>query len=455
MAIYIPIVTELKSQGIDKAKKEFKSLEGVGKKAQFAIKKAAVPAAAALAGVAAMTKSVVAAGEAVNSANARILQINESMGLFGNQTDKVTDRIVKNAEALGRQYGIDNLVIKQTQAKLLTFKNLAKSADVVGGAFDRANQAALDMAAAGFGSAESNAVQLGKALENPIKGIAALAKSGVTFTEQEKDKIATLVESNKILEAQDMVLKAIETQVGGTAAATADDSAKMKEAFAQAQQQIGLGLMPVLAAVTPYLTSFADWMRNNPGPIKVIAAAVAVLAASILAVNAAMALNPAVLITAAIVALGIAVVQAYKKFEGFRNVVKSVVNGVLTYFEFIANAWIKTANLIIRGMNLIKPGKDIPSIPSVSFGRMGDSGDTGRGSSVPMMADGGIVTRPTLAVIGEGAGPEAVIPLDRLGSMMGGGGVTINVNGGDPNAVVDALRKYFRQNGPLPVGVAY
>jgi hypothetical protein len=83
------------------------------------------------------------------------------------------------------------------QAKLLTFGELAKSADQAGGAFDRATKAAIDMGAAGFGTAEMNAVQLGKALNDPIKGVAALAKSGVTFTEQEKEKIKTLVESNK------------------------------------------------------------------------------------------------------------------------------------------------------------------------------------------------------------------------------------------------------------------
>ena len=64
------------------------------------------------------------------------------------------------------------------------------------------------------------------------------------------------------------------------------------------------------------------------------------------------------------------------------------------------------------------------------------------------------VTGPTLAMIGE-RGPEAVIPLSRAGGMAGGGGVQINVNGGDPQAVVDALRRFYRQNGPLPIGVAY
>jgi hypothetical protein len=58
---------------------------------------------------------------------------------------------------------------------------------------------------------------------------------------------------------------------------------------------------------------------------------------------------------------------------------------------------------------------------------------------------------PTLALVGE-AGPEAVVPLDRMGQM--GGNVTINVNGGDPNAVVDALRRYMRINGAVPITVA-
>jgi phage-related minor tail protein len=64
-----------------------------------------------------------------------------------------------------------------------------------------------------------------------------------------------------------------------------------------------------------------------------------------------------------------------------------------------------------------------------------------------MLAEGGIVTGPTLAMIGE-RGPEAVVPLDRYRG--GGGDITIHVNGGDPQAVVDALVKYSRQNGSLP-----
>jgi hypothetical protein len=64
------------------------------------------------------------------------------------------------------------------------------------------------------------------------------------------------------------------------------------------------------------------------------------------------------------------------------------------------------------------------------------------------MATGGIVMSPTLALIGE-AGPKAVIPLDRMGT--GGNNITINVNGGDPNAVVAALRRYMQMNGSVPI----
>jgi hypothetical protein len=72
-----------------------------------------------------------------------------------------------------------------------------------------------------------------------------------------------------------------------------------------------------------------------------------------------------------------------------------------------------------------------------------------------MMADGGIVKASpggTLALIGEGGRDEAVIPLDRMGSM-GGNNVTIHVNGGDPRAVVDALRKYMQTHGAVPIRI--
>ena len=72
---------------------------------------------------------------------------------------------------------------------------------------------------------------------------------------------------------------------------------------------------------------------------------------------------------------------------------------------------------------------------------------------IPKLADGGIVTRPTLAMIGE-AGPEAVIPLTGKNAGMGMGGVTnyITINTlADPQSVVQALQQFNRMNGPIPI----
>jgi hypothetical protein len=254
MAITIPIITDFNARGLKDAETKIdKFAKSAGRGLKNLGKAAAIGAAAFGAGIAVFGKKAIEAGEAAATSNARIAQINESMGLFGDSTKQVTDRLIKYAQATARSTGVDQNQIKLTQAKLLTFNKLARSAGKLGGSFDRATKAAVDMASAGFGSAENNAVQLGKALNDPIKGVTALTKSGITFTAQEKEKIKTLVESNRMLEAQELVLKAIETQVGGTAEATANDTDKMKVAFSQVSERVGIALLPILSKLTSFL----------------------------------------------------------------------------------------------------------------------------------------------------------------------------------------------------------
>jgi hypothetical protein len=374
----------------------------------------------------------------------------------------------------------------------LTFKDLAVSADEAGGAFDRATQAAIDMGAAGFGDAATNAVQLGKALNDPIKGVTALAKSGVTFTEQEKDKIKTLVESNKLLEAQDMVLKAIEMQVGGTALATANDSDKMKVAFSQLSETIGLTLLPLMQKFTAIMLKVSQFAAENTTVIVILGGVIAGLAVVVLAANAAikikaayltllavktiimakaqlllnavMAANPITLVVIAIAALVAAFVVAYKTSEKFRMFVDglfgAIKTGVIASVDFLKGYLTTVMGFYKNIFNGIASlwnnsiGKISFEFPSWVPG-LGSKGF--RVPNIPMLAEGGIVTRPTLALIGE-AGPEAVIPLNRGG--MGAGGITVNVTGGLSTsaeigqAVVNAIRAYNRSAGPANIQVA-
>ena len=259
----------------------------------------------------------------------------------------------------------------------------------------------------------------------------------------------------------DTVMAELSKTFGGAAAeaanTTAGKFATMKIQMDELKEGIGASLLPVVERLLPFLQGMADWAAKNPQTFTIIAGAIGAIAISIMAINTAMALNPIGLIIIGIGALIAALAIAYTKFEGFRDIVRIVINQIASNFEFMANAFITMINVVIKGINLIKPGKDIGSLGQISLGRMGVGGGGGGGGANPAgldykaMATGGVVTSPTFALIGE-AGPEAVIPLDKMGGM--GGGVTINVNGGDPNAVVNALRTYMRQNGSVPIKVS-
>jgi hypothetical protein len=432
MAVGVNIVSKFDSKGIRKAVLDFRKLEGAGNKATFGLRtfdKAVTNGAknvakfGAMAGVAlgAVGFGLVRIAEDSRTSNARIEQINKSMGLFGGAAQQVTDRLIKLSETQAMATGIDRNAIKETVAKLLTFKELAVTATEVGGAFDRATQAAIDLGAAGFGEATQNAVQLGKALNDPIKGITALARSGVTFTEQEKEKIKVLVESGKMLEAQDTLLKAIEMQVGGTAVATANASDQMRQGLLRAGEALGDLLLPLFnrlvdfinKTVVPNVEKFADVVGEEGlgaglrmlggGFLNVIenggkfvntllvltAGFVAMRGVAIAATisqnlfNTALLNNPIGRVVAILIVLGVAVVAAYLKFEGFRKVVNAVVNAVIGYVEMMVNLWIKAINIFIKALNFFRPllgklGIDFDELGEhgeVSFGRIGSAAD--------------------------------------------------------------------------------
>jgi hypothetical protein len=172
-----------------------------------------------------------------------------------------------------------------------------------------------------------------------------------------------------------------------------------------------------------------------------------------------MALNPFGLIAIAIAGLVTGIVVAYTQFETFAKIVRTVINSVIGYFETVANAWVTVINTLIKGYNLIPGLPDIGLVGNVSLGRMRSGGMSGTeglsDSRITALADGGIVLGPQIALIGE-AGPEAVIPLDRLSNMGMGGGMNITVNAGlvsTPDQIgqeiIQAIQKAQRRSGPV------
>jgi hypothetical protein len=446
------------TKGIDQSQKKTQTMGDSIKK--FG-KIAAVGLLAAGAAAAAFATKAIAAGEAAATSNARIDQINTSMGLFGASTDEVTASLINYANEVARSTGIDQNSIKATQAKLLTFKEIAQTADQVNGNFQRATKAAIDLGAAGFGTAETNAVALGKALNDPIKGITALTRSGVTFTESEKARIKVLVESNQVGEAQNMILAAIETQVGGTAEATSNASDRMKVGLSQVTETIGMALLPAFETITaflidkvfpafqdyvlPIVKSLGAYIKDNFAPI--------LQTVFIPIVKALM---------KAFDTVAASVTNNEEKLKPFFDLMKAIFSFVKTYLapvlinvlgkalevvsDIIARAIGLFANLVNIVNQVVSAIKKVASVGSAIGGAIGGALGFGGGR-----ANGGPVSSGTSYLVGE-RGPELFTP-SSSGQIIpngAGGGTTINltVNGaidaeGTARTIVDVLNRSF------------
>ena len=454
MAVYIPIISEFNSKGIDRAKKEFDSLSGVGAKTGFLIKKAALPAAAAVAGL----------GAALFDAAKGALEDDAQQKLLANtlkKTTGATDAQIKANEdwitTQGKLLGVTDSDLRPALARF------SKATGSVTKAQELATQA-MDIASSTGKPLSTVVSSLEKAYGGNLTALAKLApeyramiKDGASFEE---------------------VMAKIGQTTGGAASVAANTAEgqfkRLGVALAETKETIGAALMPAIEAVLPFLQQMGQWAADHTGIFLAVVGVVGGLALAIVGVNAAMtiwaattkafaaiqvafnaimAANPIVLITIAIAALIAGLVVLYKNFEPFRKIVDGIFGAIKWWINNVTipafQALLGVAKTIFNGIATIWNntfGKLSFHVPSWVPGIGGKGFDI---PDIPLLADGGIVSSATLAVIGE-KGPEAVIPLSKMGNMGGSTNVTINVNGGDPQAVVDALVKYSRQNGSLP-----
>lgn len=286
------------------------------------------------------------------------------------------DQIGALAGAISAKTGMDDEAIQSGANLLLTFKNVKREGAGLNDIFGRATAAAADLSAAGFGDLNGQAKMLGKALNDPIKGISALSRSGVTFSEAQKKQIKAMVTSGQTLKAQKIILREVESQVGGAAAATATAGDKAAVAMGNLKEQVGTALLPVVDRLASTFTSFVSGMQSGTGaggalasvlgtvgrnfgtiaPVLGVVAAglgaykVAMLASAAASaiqaagttgatgatwsLNAALRANPIGLVVTALTAMGVGLVLAYKKSETFRN----IVNGALKVVKVAAGA---------------------------------------------------------------------------------------------------------------------
>jgi len=482
MAINLPIISEWNPKGIDKAIADFKKLETNGQKAAFAIKKAAVPAGLAIAALGAVAFDAVKAFAEDEAAA-------EKLGLTLQNVTYATDAQIASVE---------QFITKTSMAAAVADDELRPALDkLVRGTGDVAQAQdlltlALDVSAG-----------TGKDLGAVADALSKAYNGNFTALKKLDPALASLIEEGADADEVFGRLGATFKNQASTAANTT--AGKMKNLSIQMgefKESIGAAVAPLIEKLLPALLRFSTWAQENTGLIVTLGVVVGTFAAAIIGINAALAVYNAIqaltlalntALTASFTALWIAtgviviiaIIAALVALQAKFNIFGKAIEGLKAYFmawwgvvQFVFNA-VKTGfaeladlgkaifdgiggafkgvinavlsamekglNFAIKGLNTILDGIDKAAGPWVNFGSIPEV-------KLPRLAEGGIVTSPTIAMIGE-RGPEAVIPLNRAGGMGMGNQITVNVSSADPNAVVAALQQYIRDRGALPISV--
>ncbi len=234
-------------------------------------------------------------------------------------------RLKKAADELGKATLFDQEQFTQGFALLTSFQSIGVES------FERVAEAAADVATLTGQDVNSSLLQLAKALQDPVRGLTALSRSGTQFTDQQKEQIKVLVESGKELEAQDFILREIEKQYANAARAAgsagysgAIDS--LGESFRDFQERLAKGVEPAVIGATKALSDLFDIVSSIPAPVGQAALGIGATAAAIVGLKAAaLAAIPviktlfALVVANPFVALAAGITTAAVALAGYRN----------------------------------------------------------------------------------------------------------------------------------------
>jgi len=226
-----------------------------------------------------------------------IADVEAALKSTGGTANKTLEQLTASASELQNNslFG-DEEILKSVTAQLLTFTNIANTE------FDRTQQAALDLSTRLGNDLKGASIQLGKALNDPVKGLSALGKAGIQFTESQKEVINSLAESGRLAEAQNLILDELEKQYGGAAAAAAQAGTgslqQLSNILGDISEDFGKIILEALAPFIAKLKELAIGFQNLSPQTKRIIAIIGGLAAAIgpvvVAIGALLPMLPAI-----------------------------------------------------------------------------------------------------------------------------------------------------------------
>lgn len=332
------------------------------------MKKASVVAGGVLAASGALAKGLVEQGRAARDTNGKISSLTERLGTYGSDHQKVADRIISSAEKMSKNTGIDDQAIKSAQTMLLGFDDLAESAGEAGGMFDRVTQASVDMEGAGLAPVGKASKDLARSLQEPDKGLRRLERSGISFTDQQKEQIESMVEAGDKAGAQAAIMEKVEKTVKGAGEANADAADKQAAKYQLLKDKLGQQLLPAYDKLMGILGQVTNFAAQHSTAVIAVGASIAGLAAIVLGVqaglvaynaimrtvqvvtkawtavqwllNAAMSANPIALVVIAVAALVAGIIYAWNNVDGFKE-------AVVTAWEWIKETTEKVFSAVV------------------------------------------------------------------------------------------------------------
>ena len=250
MAIKIPILTEFDPKGIKSANLAFANLQGSVRSlgSNFAA------LGVALAGAGALIAKNVQSLARIETINAQTAQTISTMGNAANISATEVEALAGRLEALT---ATEAETIQQGANLLLTFRNISDQAGAGNDIFSQTTAIMVDMGRALGENASASAIRLGKALNDPIRGLTALRKVGVGFTTEQEEQIKVLQDSGDIMGAQKIILAELQAQFGGSGAAYAKTFSGQLELMGHELGTIGeeatLAVMPALQGMVEQL----------------------------------------------------------------------------------------------------------------------------------------------------------------------------------------------------------
>lgn len=164
----------------------------------------------------------------------------------------------KSAKSLSAGVKYSRSEIFDLQSLLLTFPLITKQS------FEPAEQTIIDMSTRLGTDLKSSAIQVGKALQDPVRGITALRRVGVNFNDQQKETIANFVKTNQLAKAQSLILNELTMEFGGSAKAAfdADPLSQYNKTMGSLKLTMGELAMDILKELLPTLQKFANWLKS-------------------------------------------------------------------------------------------------------------------------------------------------------------------------------------------------